>query len=466
MERLTTLRNRSDHALQSMRDLYLSRENSDVTLVCDDQATVMAHKFVLGFHSSVFKSVLQNVNESPAYISIPETKSEDLDVLLNLIYFRTIPGHEENNQYLLELMKRFNIEIPDIENIKQESDMTEETEEAYDYMENIEELVINEMSATDEAHDFAIQEDEIDQSFSEKLEKEEFQDFTMVIEESNSEKENSLEQIKVLGELEHSTEDNHLALERELEVKKYKHEKTYFCNKCQMTFLSDSALTEHYETKKHKEIKNKCTVCKKKFRNEMMLKIHMEEHQEELVVDKNGRFCCNKCDKTFKDIYKLRSHKVIHVQGLFSCDYCPSKFVNYHGLKYHLEHPDEVVECDQCGKKIRGKFSLKEHKLSFHQGLRLKCNFCDRGFKDSSNLAKHVQADHLGRRFNCDQCGYSAKKRSFVRIHIDAEHPTETSVLYKCQDCQYKSFSIDKYKHHRLACRRKNRKIGKIVKDS
>ena len=452
MERQTTLKNKSDHALQSIRDLYCSREDSDVLLVCDDQETVKAHKFVLGFHSSVFKSILQDVNDSPAFICLPETKSEDLDMLLNLIYFRSVPGYEENNQYLLELMKRFNIEIPDIEIIKHEFVETEETEEAYDEMENIEELVVNETSATDLVHDFMIQENEIDQSSSEKLESEEYEDFTMMIEENDS------ENIEVSEELEYSADDNNVAVETELEVQKYKHEKAYFCNKCQMIFSSDSSLREHYETKKHKEIKSKCKICKKLFIGEMMLNIHMEEHQEEPIVDKNGRLCCNKCDKTFKDIYKLRNHKVIHVQGLFRCDQCPSEFSNYHALKWHLEHPDEVVECDQCGKKIRGKFRLNEHKLAFHQGLRLKCNFCSRGFTDSSNLTKHVQADHLGRRFNCDQCGYSAKKRSAIRIHIDAEHPTETSQLYKCPDCRFQSFSKDRYKHHRSPrsfCRRR-----------
>ena len=456
MERQTTLQNKSNLALQSIRDLYCSREDSDVVLVCDDQETVRAHKFVLGFHSSVFRSVLQNVNESPAFISLPETKSEDLDMLLNLIYFRSVPGHEENNQYLLELMNRFNIEIPESEIVKHELVETEETEEAYDDMENIEELVINEMSATDLVHDFTIQET------PEKLKKVESQDFTMMIEENDSEEENSSE-LEVSGELEHSAEDNNLAVEMELEVKRYKHERTHFCNKCQMTFSSDFSLREHYNTKKHKEIKSKCKVCQKRFMNEMMLNIHMEEHQEEPVVDQNGRLCCNKCENTFKTVYRLRSHKVIHVQGLFSCDQCPSKFSDFHALKHHLEHPDEEFECDQCGKKIRGKFRLNEHKLAFHQGLRLKCNFCERGFTDSSNLTKHVQADHLGRRFNCDQCEYSAKKRSFVRIHIDAEHPTETSQLYKCQDCRFKSFSKDKYKHHRYGCKGKNRKTGKSV---
>ena len=470
MERRILLQNTSDPALQSMRDLFCSREDSDVTLICGDEVTVKAHKFLLGFHSSILKSVLQIVDERHAFISLPETKSEDLNMLLNLIYFRSVPDQEKNNQSLRELMNRFNIEIP--ETIKEE--LVENDEEP---LENIEDMFFtvqeNEYSPkkieTEESPDFSmvIQENEILNS-SEKLEIQESPDFSMMIQENDipnsSEKsetdeplnskikieENSSNQIDVTGALEHSAEVTNLA---ELEVKKYIHEKNYFCNKCQMTFSSDSSLKEHNQTKKHKEKKKKCKDCQKVFVNEMMLNIHMEEHQEEPVVDQNGRICCNKCDNTFKDIYKLRIHKVIHVRGMFNCDYCPSKFSNYHALKWHLEHPDDVEECDQCGKKIKGgKFWLNEHKLAFHQGLRIKCNFCDRGFKDSSNLGKHLQADHFGRRFYCEQCNYSAKNRSILRIHTDAEHPSETSQLYRCPDCGYQGYSLDRYKTHHRKC--------------
>lgn len=487
MEIRTTLSNKSDPALQSIRDVFCSREDSDVRLVCDDKVTVKAHKFLLGFHSSVFKSLLQNVDESPAFIFLPETKSEDLEMMLNLLYFRSVPDHLENNQYLLEIMNRFNIDIPDVEIIKQELVETEETDEVAEHTETIEELVSHEISAKDPFQDFMSQEKVIDQSFSEnfeteesveesqdftmmieddeflnsseRLETEESHDITMILEENYSEADNSSEQIEKSEEL--KPEDNDV---EEFNVKKYKHERAHFCSKCQMIFTSVSDLKEHYETKKHNEIKSKCKVCKKLFVNEMMLKIHMEEHQKKPVLTQDGRLCCNKCDKSFKDLYKLRNHKVIHVQGMLSCLYCPSQFSNYHSLKWHLEHPDgEFVECDLCGKKIKGKFRLNEHKLAFHQGLRLKCNFCERGFTDSSNLSKHVQADHFGRRFNCEQCGYSAKKRSALRIHIDAEHPSENSQLYNCPDCRFQSFSIDRLKHHRAGCRRRRGKTSKTI---
>ena len=334
----TILHNKGDHIVQYIRDLYCSKEDSDLTLVCDDAVTAKAHKFLLAIHSSVVRSVLQDDNESPVCVSLPGTKFEDLDMLLNLIYLRKSPGQDYgNNKCLLELMKTLGIEISREAVVKQE---LVEQEQEYDEMnsaENLEELGLDEKDS---------EQSETDQS-----------DLTMPMED--------IFDMFVV-------KDSNSSPKKEVENKG--------------------------KTKQHKMMREQCNVCKKRFRNEMMLKIHMEEHQEEIIVGQNGRLCCNRCDKTFKTIYQLRDHKLIHVQGMFSCDRCPSKYSTYHALKLHLKHHDEVVECDQCDKKYRTKFILNEHKLSAHQGLRLKCNFCERGFTGSSNLAKHIRADHIGKR--------------------------------------------------------------------
>ena len=420
MEELTVLKNKGDHVLQAIRDLYFSKEDSDVTLVCDDEVRVKAHKFLLGVHSSVFKSVLLN-DESPSCVALPGTKFEDLDVLLSLIYLRKSPDPDyRNNKHLLELMKTLNIDLPTEIFIKQEEPDSDEL----NTKENIEDLVIDEndleLSETDLSDLSVMPNEDIYETFEVK--------------------------------------DTNQSPGIEIDAKANKEEKThYFCDKCQKTFLSQSALEKHYNTKQHKETKEKCNVCKRWYRNEMMLKIHLEEHQEETVVDQNGRVCCNKCDKTFRTIYQLRDHKVTHIQGMFYCDICPSKFSVYHALKAHLKYHNEFFECDQCDKKYRTKYVLKEHQLSAHQGLRLKCNFCERGFSGSSNLAKHINADHLGIRYNCEQCSYSAKKKCDLKNHIDSDHPTEGSKLYQCH-CGYKSYSERRLNRHPCRKRQNERK--------
>ena len=68
MEFYETLQHRDHFAIQSIRDLYNSTENSDITLLCEG-VKVKAHKFVLSFHSEVFKSVLEGNPGSDGFVS-------------------------------------------------------------------------------------------------------------------------------------------------------------------------------------------------------------------------------------------------------------------------------------------------------------------------------------------------------------------------------------------------------------
>ena len=416
-----TLQNSSGAAIQSIRDLYCSREDSDVSLVCEGGVIVKAHKFVLCFHSEVFRSVLGDLREQHCHVSLPGTYSEDLDFLLNMMYFRPSSESHRDDNKLHDLIRRLNFDNLVHSNPRQEVSLSE----AATTVVQIKEEILAEL-VTNEGEQLAL--------------------------ENSSQIGND-----VVSPLAINCKDQDMNDEVEI-----RNEVTSlnFCNKCQMTFQSAAHLEEHYKTNSHQEKAVRCDLCGKKFRTEMMRKIHREEHLQQVAVDEDGRFVCNKCDKTFKDLYRLRSHKIIHVQGMFSCDQCDSKFSNYHGLKYHLGHHDTYVECDQCDKRYRGKFMLREHKLTVHEGLKLKCNFCEKTFSGASNLAKHVKAEHIGMRFNCDQCNYSAKKRPHLKAHIEAAHPTAASVLHQCLLCQYKSYSMDKVKKHQYSC--KNRTSKKL----
>ena len=50
----------SDHLLENFKHLYSSNQFADVTLVCDDQKQLKAHKFVLGGCSKVFLRILES----------------------------------------------------------------------------------------------------------------------------------------------------------------------------------------------------------------------------------------------------------------------------------------------------------------------------------------------------------------------------------------------------------------------
>ena len=48
----------SDHLIEMLKNLMLSNESTDVTLVCDDKTKFKAHKFVLNACSPVFQAII------------------------------------------------------------------------------------------------------------------------------------------------------------------------------------------------------------------------------------------------------------------------------------------------------------------------------------------------------------------------------------------------------------------------
>ena len=68
-------------------DLLTESHLSDVTLVCDVKIPLQAHKYVLSAASPVLKDILLNNPHSHPLIYLRGVKHQDLDAILQLIYF-------------------------------------------------------------------------------------------------------------------------------------------------------------------------------------------------------------------------------------------------------------------------------------------------------------------------------------------------------------------------------------------
>ena len=450
-------------AIQCVRDLYESKENSDVTLVCDD-TEVRAHRFVLSLHSPVLKTVLES-RDIQSSISLPGMTARDLYKLLAVMYFRDDPGQDDVDKTFLELLQRLSVQHTLVETtgVKQElfdteasEPLTVEAHEKPDGENEGEELLVSDPEASQfiEVYDSFVM---VKFSDNMEIESEKYEDEKKIENEKDGDKID-------IPELEN---DEDVDMNRENGAESPENEdhsrddigSVHACDKCEKIFSTAKDLIKH--NKEHQESNSKCAVCRKTFKNSLMMKIHLEEHQEELRTDKKGRVICNKCERSFRNIYVLRAHKVIHYQGMFSCEKCDSKFENYHSLKFHVKRHDKYEECDICHLKYRSKFHLREHFMAVHQGLRLKCSYCERGFTGSSNLAKHIKKDHMGIRFPCDQCDYVAKKKFYLKNHTEASHPTAESVLLQCVYCSYQTFGKYNFKHHVYGCKKAKAARGK-----
>ena len=74
------------HSTHLFRTLFETKDFSDVTLVCDDQKQVKAHKFILSASSSILDDFLRNNKSEGPSIYLPGIRLHELEPILRFIY--------------------------------------------------------------------------------------------------------------------------------------------------------------------------------------------------------------------------------------------------------------------------------------------------------------------------------------------------------------------------------------------
>ncbi len=130
--------------------------------------------------------------------------------------------------------------------------------------------------------------------------------------------------------------------------------------------------------------------------------------------------------------------KVIE-SGEKTCRDCQINFDTFAKLKYHRLRAHgkwkENVACEFCSKTFATKSNLKKHvKLNHDPGdssVVFKCDICDYEAKDSTNLKVH-KLKHTGERpFECEKCRFGFYKNSDLKLHSR----TCKGVKYQCKKC-------------------------------
>ena len=98
-----------------MSHLLMSGESSDVTLVCDEQVKFKTHKFVLKASSPVFKSILEDINDTKSIIYLRGINQLELASILEFIYCGKATLYQERIQDFIKVGKDLMInEIKDM----------------------------------------------------------------------------------------------------------------------------------------------------------------------------------------------------------------------------------------------------------------------------------------------------------------------------------------------------------------
>ncbi|KAJ8682175.1 hypothetical protein QAD02_017967, partial [Eretmocerus hayati] len=276
--------------------------------------------------------------------------------------------------------------------------------------------------------------------------------------------------------------------------------KPFSCHHCSKSFSTKMYLATHmkshgdrmshsvntHEESSEVERRFPCDMCKRKFRDSLALKNHIEK-----VHSRNDRSQCHLCHKSYSTKSNLSTHLKVHsAEEIFPCKICKSKFPTESILLKHMRqnHHKNSLDCKICGKRCSSKSILKIH-IAAHGREKVSCKICSKSFRDTDLLVKHEEShrnedrpcicDFCGCRFfdnwslkmhikrhtndkpfECDICGKKWKRKTDITKHLRS-HMNERP--FPCNMCPSKFQEKWKLTRHVMARHREKSKAKPIV---
>lgn len=169
--------------------------------------------------------------------------------------------------------------------------------------------------------------------------------------------------------------------------------KTGYCRLCNMTFVSNKLLLEHFNyLHRILERAQKCNLCS----NIFATRFNFQNHMAFLHMDRK-LFVCDLCDEHFQQRHALESHKVLHQGGNWhKCPVCSKSFMKSSTYKKHLyEHCENPLKCKMCFLKFTRLSDLIKHQRIHKRKHVYLCEFCsDLSFLCIDDLQEHVKMFH------------------------------------------------------------------------
>ncbi|KAK9717915.1 Zinc finger, C2H2 type [Popillia japonica] len=144
--------------------------------------------------------------------------------------------------------------------------------------------------------------------------------------------------------------------------------------------------------------------------------IHVRTH------NKQSRYMCELCGKSFSDYSSFSAHKATHraTDKTYPCSVCGKVFATQSNVRTHQKRHAQVKPhvCTHCGKAFGESATLKVHSL-VHTGEKPhSCNICGKKFRQKGCLPKHMRI-HTGETpFPCELCPSKFKYKHHLQIHM------------------------------------------------
>lgn len=280
--------NFQNNMTESFKAFKASNMMFDVTLSCDDKATISAHKIILSACSPLFQSILNQNNHSHPWIYLKGIKSTQLNQIIDFVYSGVIDIASEEVQEFLEIAKELQIkgltnnESHSKSNILASNKVQSEVEIQKKRIEHIksEDPLLTEPSSNCSA----------------------LKEVANIDYEDNYEDTDyRSEDVSVYTDQEECSPD----VQSHSSQMVVKVDDMWQCCVCQKTLKNKSLLMKHTET--HIEgVSIQCEVCRKLFRSNNSYQVHMSDYHTE--GQEGMSYTCNICWKICKSKPALRMH--------------------------------------------------------------------------------------------------------------------------------------------------------------
>lgn len=303
-------------ATDTLKSLVIDQDFTDVTLACEGDKHIKAHKVILGAYSSVLKNIIVNIKQQNPVIYISGIKYEELRAVVNFIYLGETKVKQETFAKFMEFAQEFEIKGLAANLAEQKKSDTEDTIPPKGKIEEEEELIKN-----------------IEYEFSE----------------------NNKDDDKMFGDIELlKPETSHLetglyTLETQLSeaknwIQTVEDKKRFQCPKCPKELSDKSNLSRHVRTQ-HDGVKYACDMCDYVGAQSSNLNYHKNAKHSE-----KNPYECQNCAKKFSDKSNLGRHiKSQHEGVTYPCKFCDFKakqtsHLKGHIISWHKEATDNTCE--------------------------------------------------------------------------------------------------------------------------